>query len=113
MWTTLALVAAMSLAPGQAGQLSLTNVHGTFGLLGAERTNTKFIPGDTYFLAFTIDGLKVDATGEIQYSMGMEVVDSKGKAIYAQTPQDRTAFNSLGGSRLPAFAHVDIGLDQP
>jgi hypothetical protein len=113
MWTTLALVTALSLAPGQAGQLTLSNIQSTSGFLGAERASNKFLPGDTFFLAFTIDGVKVDANGEVLYSMGMEVTNSQGKAVFKQEPRDLTAFNSLGGNRLPAFAHVDVGLDQP
>jgi hypothetical protein len=113
MWTTLALVAALSLAPGQSGQLTLSNVHSTYGFLGAERASPKFIPGDTFFVSFNIDGVKVDPSGEVLYSMSMEVNNSQGKSIYKQDPRDLTAFNSLGGSRLPAFAHVEIGLDQP
>ncbi len=113
MWTTLALVAAMSLAPGQTGQLTLSNVHNTYGFLGAERPGTKFIPGDTFFVAFTIEGVKVDPNGEVLYSMSMEVTNSQGRSVFKQDPRDLTAFNSLGGSKLPAFAHVDVGLDQP
>src|SRR5262249_45595864 len=46
------------------------------------------------------------------YSMGMEVMDSKGKSLFAQKPQDRKAVNTLGGTKVPAFAHVICGFDQ-
>jgi hypothetical protein len=113
MWTTLAFIATLTLAQGQTGTLTLSNVHSTYGFLGAERTDNKLLPGDTYFVAFTIDGVKVDPTGEVLYSMAMEVANSQGRSVFKQDPRDLTAFNSLGGTRLPAFAHVDVGLDQP
>jgi hypothetical protein len=113
MWTTLALVAALGTAPGQAGSLALTNDRPTYGILGAPREDTKFLPGDMFFLAFDIENIKVDDTGKVLYSMGMDVTDSKGKSLYRQEPRDLEALNSLGGTRLPAYAHVFIGLDQP
>jgi hypothetical protein len=45
--------------------------------------------------------------------MGMEVIDSKDKVVYKQEPRKLEAYNSLGGNRLPAFAMVEIGADQP
>lgn len=114
MWTTVALFTAMSLAPAQAGGLQLSNVRTTFGVLGADRPDVKLLPGDTFFVAFDIEGLTVDPkTGKVQYSMGMEVTNSKGKPEFKQDPSNQETHNHLGGSRVPAFAHVDIGLDQP
>jgi hypothetical protein len=113
MWTTLGLLAALSVAPGQAGELDLTNVRNTFGFLGPTRPDNKLIPGDAYYVAFDIENVKVDDTGEVLYSMAMEVLDSKMKPQFKQEPSNLKAMNSLGGRRLPAFAHVDIGLDQP
>lgn len=115
MWTTLAFAAAVSLAPAQAGSLELTNVRATYGVLGAPRPDTKFLPGDQFFLAFEIDGIKVDADGNSQYSMTMEVTDSKGKVQFKQDKgtEKIQVTNYLGGNKLPAFAHVDIGLDMP
>jgi hypothetical protein len=113
MWTTLPLALALTLAPGQGGQLKINNDRVTYGLLGATRSETKYLPGDRFLVAFDIDGVKIDQNGKILYSMGMKVTDSKGKTHYKQEPRDLEAYNSLGGTRLPAFAHVDIGLDQP
>jgi len=113
MWTTLAFVTAMSLAPAQGGQLTLTNDRITYGgYVGATRPNNKFLPGDMFYLSFDIENVKVDNNGEVLYSMGMEVVDSKGKTIFGKKPEDLKAVNTLGGTRVPAVANVFCGFDQ-
>lgn len=113
MLHTMALVVALGLAPGQAGDLTVTNIRNTYGLLGSTRLDNKLLPGDRYFVVFDIENIKVDDTGRVMYSMGMEVTDSKAKVLYKQDPRDLEGLNSLGGTRLPCFAHVDVGLDQP
>jgi hypothetical protein len=113
MWTTLAFVAALQLSPAQAGKLTLTNDAFTYGMLGAARNDNKYLPGDSLYLTFEIDNIKSDEQGRVAYSMGMELIDTKGKSWFKQDPRNLEAINSLGGSRLPAFAHVHIGLDQP
>ena len=37
MWTTIALIAALNLAPAQAGELTLSNLRSTYGMLGPQR----------------------------------------------------------------------------
>jgi hypothetical protein len=113
MWSTLSLVVALGLSAGQNGSLELTNVRSTYGLLGATRAENKILPGDMFFVAFDIDNVQADPNGRVLYSMAMEVTDGKGKIQFKQDPRELEAVNSLGGNRLPAFAHVDIGLDQP
>jgi len=113
MWTTMALVAALSLGQGQASQLTLNNVRSTYGFLGPERAENKYLPGDSYFVQFDIENISVRKDGMILYSMSMEVTDAKGKVQYAEKPQDLQTFNILGGTRVPAFATVAIGVDQP
>ncbi len=113
MWTTLALLAAFGLTPGQSAELALKNVRATYGFLGADRHDDKVLPGDAYFLAFDIEGIQVDAEGKVQYSMAMEVTDSKNKVVYARDPSELVAYNALGGNRLAAFTYVDVGFDQP
>jgi hypothetical protein len=112
MWTTLAL-AALSFAPGQTEQLSLLNVRSVAGYFGPERQTDKLLPGDVYLLVFDIDGFKIDASGRILYRMAMQVTDSRGKVQFGREPEDREAYNSLGGNRVPASAIIEIGLDQP
>src|SRR5207245_11145284 len=80
--------------------------------LGAGRPDTKLLPVDIFFLTFDLENVKVNDNGEVLYSMGMEVCDSNGKQVFAQKPQDKKAVNTLGGTRLPAFAHVFCGSDQ-
>lgn len=111
MMTSLALVAALTLTPAQGG-LTLSGTRITYGELGALRTDLKFLPGDIYFVAFDIDGIKVDETGRVKYSMGMEVVDKDGAPIFKQKPEDREDYLPLGGTKLPARAFITIGLDQ-
>jgi hypothetical protein len=113
MWTTLALVSVLSLPTGQSGKLALTNVRSTYGVLGATKPDNKVLPGDSYVLSFDIDGVKVDETGKVLYSVGMEVLDSEGKVQFKQDPQDKEADASLGGSTLPAYAKINVGSEQP
>lgn len=113
MLTTLALLSALSLAPAQADGLKLSNERVTFDVLGATRANNKLLPADRFTLSFDIDNLRVDDDGKVQYSMSMEVVDSKGKVWFKADPSSLVAYNSLGGRGLPAFANVDIGSNMP
>jgi hypothetical protein len=64
MLMTLPLLVALSLAPGQAGGLTLTEPRLTHGQLGPARAGTKVLPGDTLFLAFDIEGISADADGK-------------------------------------------------
>jgi hypothetical protein len=110
MWATLTVMTALSLAPGQAGALQLSNERVTYGTLGPTRTDSKFLPGDIYFLSFDIDNLKKE-DGRALYSMKMELLDSKGKAKFTSNSEDRETFDILGGNRIPGFAHAILGLD--
>jgi hypothetical protein len=112
MWTTLAL-AALSFGAGQADQLSFLNVRSVTGYFGPERQTDRLLPGDLYVLVFDIDGFKIDANGKISYRMALQVTDSRGKVQFGAEPEDREAFNSLGGNRVPASAVIEIRFDQP
>lgn len=111
MWATLAIATAVSLAPAQSGGLKLTNERATIGFLGGVRTDTKLLPGDVFFVAFDIVGLDVGKDGKVEYSMGMELKDSKGTTTFKQNPKPLETLNSLGGNSLPAFAAAEVGLD--
>jgi hypothetical protein len=113
MWITAALAAALSFAPGQSDQLSFLNVRSVSGFFGPERPTDKLLPGDVYLLVFDIAGFKFDADGKISYRMAMQVTDSRGKVQFGHEPQDREAFNSLGGNRVPASAFIEVRFDQP
>ena len=41
----------------------------------------KMLAGEIFVVSFDIDGLQVKEDGSVQYSMGMEVVDSKGAHV--------------------------------
>src|SRR5215208_387473 len=114
MLATLALMAALSQTPAQTGALKLTNERATLGLLGPTRKSEELVPGDRYHIAFDIEGIRAAADGQYHYSMGMEVTDSKGKSQYKLELEEREpVYDFSGGSRLPAFANVDVGLEQP
>jgi len=113
MWATLAIASALSLAPAQAGKLEIKNDRLTYGILGQERKDTKFLAGDFFVVTFDIEGLQVDAKdGKVRYSMGLELINNKtGKPEFTQQPQDLEFLNALGGTLLPAYAAAEIGLD--
>ncbi|MBI1916171.1 MAG: hypothetical protein HYS12_15770 [Planctomycetes bacterium] len=118
MWTTLAMTAALAFAPAQEG-LTLTHVRPTHGLFGPTRKDAddlKVLAGEVLLIAFDIEGLKVakDGSGEVEYSVGMEVINNKDeKVLFKKEPEELKAANLLGTSRQPAFASVEIGTDTP
>jgi hypothetical protein len=69
------------------------------------------MPGDIYVLTFDIDGLTVGKDDRIKYAMGLELFNSKNESVFKKEPEPLEAVNSLGGSRVPAFANVNIGFD--
>lgn len=113
MFATLAFAAAMSFTPAQGG-LALTNDRITFGgEFGPTRPDNKFLPGDIFFLAFDMEGLKADLQGKVQYSMEMSVThDATGKVIYKpERPSEAAQILPLGAAKLPARAYVHLSLD--
>jgi len=113
MWVTCALLTALSVAPSQAGSLQLTNVRPTTGYFGLTRSDAKVLPGDLFFVAFDIDNLQADEHGRVLYAMTIELSDGTGKRLFSDGPQDREAFLTLGGTRLPAVAHAEVGTQTP
>jgi len=112
MLYSLALAAALSVAPSQGGELKLTNVRMTVGELGPTRTSAKLLPGDILFIGYDITGLSIEPDGDVKYRMAMEVVDSAGKSIFKQDPKELTEKIQLRGNSIPGRAYVIIGLDQ-
>src|ERR1700730_368686 len=105
MLQTRALVAALSLAPAQDGPLTITNDRITFcGEFGPTRPNNKFLPGDTVWLAFDVENLKMEAAGVVKYSMNMDVFDTAGKSIFKspQPPPKQDMVLPLGGGKMPS-----------
>jgi hypothetical protein len=112
MWATLAIASALSLAPAQASKLEIKNDRVTYGILGPERKDTKVLPGDAFVVSFDIEGLQLKDDGRVRYSVGFELINDKTKnAVFTKDPQESEVTNALGGSRLPAYAISNIGLE--
>jgi hypothetical protein len=109
MWATLAMT-AVTWAPAQGG-LELKNVRATYGVLGQERKDNTLLPGDVFVVAFDIDNLQVEKDGRVKYSMGMQLTNKEGKAMFTQEPTNLEAVNVLGGARLPSYAVAVVGTD--
>lgn len=112
MWSVLLLAATAGLPANQGGTLTLTNVRSTHGVLGPTRPSDKMLPGDTLFLCFDIEGIRVDGNGKVAYSIGTEVTSRSGRPVFKQEPRNLEGTTSLGGGRVPAFAEIRLGVDQ-
>jgi hypothetical protein len=108
----LILLAALA-APARADELNISQIRPTLGVLGPARTDKKVTPGDSIFISFLIEGLTTDAAGKARYSTAVEIIGADGKVIYRQPGKEQEVTNALGGNQIPAFAHLDIGLNQP
>jgi len=117
MWTTLSLLASLSLASlglaaGDSGQLTLTDVRTTYGILGAARPDNKFLSGDAFVVSFNMEGAQAKGD-KIRYAIGMEVQDASGKVLYKQDPVANETNNPGGDKKIPTFARLDIGTEHP
>lgn len=114
MLNMLVLAALLPLAPAQTPALKLTNERITFGgAFGPTRPDNKILPGDTFFLGFDIENLKLDTQGKATFSIGVNVTDSAGKSVYEQKAAEQENFLFLGGNKLPGRAYMDTSLDMP
>src|SRR5262249_43173910 len=114
MLTPVSAILFLGLIPApSSGSFNLANARTTYDILGVPRTDTKFLPGDKVVLSFDIKGIQPDSSGKVLYSIAMEVTDGKGVVQFKQAPRDTETSLALGGSRLPAFASLQIGTDQP
>jgi hypothetical protein len=113
MMSTLACLAVLQLAPSQADQLQLTNARLTTGVLGPTHSRTQFLPGDLLTLSFDLDGITVSDEGKVRYRTVTQITDAAGKDVHVSKPRELEALASLGGGKVPAYAQVDIGLNQP
>jgi hypothetical protein len=112
MLTTVGLLAALSLAAGEPGQLTVTDVRTTHGILGPTRPDNKFLAGDAFVVSFNMEGAKVEG-GKIRYGIGMQVIDASGKVLYKQDPVDNETKSPADGDKIAAFARLEIGTEQP
>ena len=93
MWTAVAMTAMLAHAPVQVGDLELTNIRPTHGIIGAPRKDgdpPRLVPGDVFCLTFDIEGLKVSPDGTVKYAVGMSWSDKAGKVLYKEEPQPWT-----------------------
>jgi hypothetical protein len=111
--TLLLTLVVVGQLPAQTGSLKIGPVRSTYGLLGLIRSDAKVLPGDAVFFEFDIEGITVAPDGKVQYGMSLEAIDPKGKVLFKQNPQEQETLATLGGKIVPAFAHLDIGLEQP
>jgi hypothetical protein len=112
IWTTVLLAAALA-APDDKDKLTISHVRDTLGLMGPTRTAGKILPGGEFYLCFDVEGVTIDDDGKVHYSVATEVSDSTGKVLFKIDPRDQDAPASLGGDRIPVFAHLDVGLQSP
>jgi hypothetical protein len=112
MLSTLVLLAGL-MGPAQSDGLSLTDVRLTLGISGPPRASAKLLPGDNLIVSFDITGITADDEGKVRYSIATELTDATGKVLFRQLPREQSTTASLGGGILPAFAQVDVGLEQP
>jgi hypothetical protein len=105
------VLAAATLVTSQNGGLSLTNVRTTYGAPGITRQDNKLLPGDHVYVSFDIEGITVANDGKVLYSMTTEVQDGGGKTLFREEPRDLEVTNALGGQTVPAYTHMDVGLN--
>jgi hypothetical protein len=113
MLATAIFLAALSLAPGESGRLSVSNVRTTYGPLGPTRPNNQILPGDLVCLCFDVQGFQVNSAGKIHYGVGLEATDSKGRMVFKNEPSDVELASPTSGQSVPICAKVDVGLASP
>jgi hypothetical protein len=113
MLTTTIFLTALSLVPGQSGQLSASNVRTTHGPLGPTRPENKILPGDLVCLCFDVKGFRANSAGKLHYGVGLEVTDSKGEMVFKNAPSDQELAGPPSGQPVPICAKVDVGLASP
>jgi hypothetical protein len=111
MWTTLALMTTLTMAPAQAGEPEIKNSQFTYGILGQVRKDDKFLPGDTVFLTFETDGMKVRDDGRVLYSQVMEVYKKGQTKPVLRRELDSETTNVLGKGTFRAWAIWQVPRD--
>jgi len=111
MWAALALSTVLT-APAQGGDLAVKNVRSTYGIFGQPRKDNKLLPGDELVIAFDVENLNVKDDGQVLFAMGTELTKKgKPKPEFKREPEEREATNTLGGTSMPHFAFVLLGMD--
>jgi hypothetical protein len=114
MWASMLLLAATAALPNQSAGLQIGNIRVTTGPFGSVRKDQ--VPelqyGDIFFAYYDVDNLVVNELGEAEYTITMEISNSKGSVIFTDGPRDGKAVLSLGGNKMPAMTHSSIGKEQ-
>jgi hypothetical protein len=98
-----------------ARALDIKNVRSNYGPFGVPRSNNKVLPGEVYFINFDITDMSVDPkTGGVEYTLTLEVFDPKGKQMIPDKEKSwmKGAIVGLGGTTVPEFTNVVIGVDK-
>src|ERR1700676_5157485 len=98
-----------------ARAVDIKNVRATYGPFGYPRPNYKMLPGDALQLNFDVTNLTVDPkNGAVEYSITQEVFDPKGKQMIPDKDKSwkKGVVVGLGGSMVPEFTYVVVGVDR-
>lgn len=113
MWTTLVVLASLgATVAADASSLKLTDIHLTHGRFGPIRTDSTLLPGGNLDISYTIAGLTVTDSGEVEYSTALEILKDS-KSLFKQEAKPVRTILALGGNQVPAIAHIEVGLDRP
>jgi hypothetical protein len=105
-------VVVSCLMPLTASALELKNIRPSYGPLGATRDNPKCVPGDSLFISYDIEGLKINPkTGKANYVTTLELIDSSNQVAF-QKPTTNDVVLPLGGARMPGDLIVIMGSNQ-
>jgi hypothetical protein len=102
--SSLALL-GLCFCPLGASALELKNVRPAYGPLGATRQNTKCVPGDSLFITYDIEGLRIGKNGRANYVTTLELIDSTGMTAFKKDTDNDVA-PQLGGTRMPGDLFV-------
>lgn len=93
-------------------KLELRDVQAAHGMLGPQRADLDYLPGDEVFFRFTVAGARATTEGQVSGEMRLTLTDAAGKAVLRQSSpvQNTLAF---GGDRFPAKAVVELGHQFP
>ena len=109
--SSLALI-CLGLWSPPASALELKNVRPSYGPLGAHRADTNCVPGDSLFMTYDIEGLKVDdKTVRANYLTTLELIDSNNNVAFKKDTVNNVNL-PLGGSRMPGDLIVFLGSNQ-
>jgi hypothetical protein len=100
--------------PCSASAFEIKNVHPRYGISGAVRTEMKVHPGDSLFITYDLEGLKIDPkTRKAVYETALDVfsVATKEKIFSKEDPIETVP--QFGGDQLPGDVKLNIGLNVP